>query len=130
MKKIIWLIIIGLHSIAFWKAIDVREPPYVREPIEPSKIIPIDDTIGGRATVDRTAWMFNSVLEFISESIFWLLWLISIGLFLYVWFKMLKAEWNPEEMKKAFQTLIHIIVGLFIVAFAWWFIKIIASLNI
>lgn len=73
---------------------------------------------------------FDKILNFIKESIFWLLALIAIGMFLYVWFNLVKAEWNPEELKKAFMTLIHVIIWLFIVAASWAIITMISSFTI
>ncbi len=73
--------------------------------------------------------LLDKMLAFVKDSIFWLLGLVAIGMFLYVWFSLIKAQWNPEELKKAFMTLIHVIIGLFIVAISWAIIKMVSGLT-
>lgn len=94
-------------------------------------IIPKVDSISG--AVDTTAsWgldLIDKVFMFIKDSIFGLLALIAIGLFIYIWWRFIKADWNPEEMKKAFLHFVHIVIGLFIVAASFAIVKIVAGLN-
>jgi len=73
--------------------------------------------------------LINSIFAFVKDSIFWLLAVIAIWLFIYIGWKLVKADWNPEEMKKAFMNLVHIIIGLFIVAAAFAIVKIVSGLN-
>ena len=83
--------------------------------------------------IDTSAsWGFNlidTIFLFIKDSIFGLLALITIGLFIYIGWKLVKADWNPEEMKKAFLHLVHIIIGLFVVAASFAIVKIVSGLN-
>lgn len=94
-----------------------------------------ENSIGTGIVNNSGSWIENgtsvidAILLFVKDSIFWLLGLISIGMFLYVGFKLIKAEWNPEEMKWAFVTLTYVIVWLFIVAISWAVIKIVTGLN-
>ena len=71
-----------------------------------------------------------SILEYIRDSIFWLLVLIAIAVFIYIWSKLLMARWNPEEFKKALMHFVYAIVGLVIIALSWWVVKIVSSLNL
>lgn len=94
-------------------------------------IIPWWESIWGN--IDTTAnWGLNlidSVLFFIKDSIFGLLALITIGLLIYIWWRFIKADWNPEEMKKAFMNFVHIMIGLFIVAASFAIVKIVSGFN-
>lgn len=71
----------------------------------------------------------DAILLFFRESIFSLLYIAAVWIIIYIGFILLKAEWNPEEMKKAFTTLIHVVVWLFIVAVSWAIIAIIWGLS-
>ncbi len=73
--------------------------------------------------------LLDKLLDFVKESIFGILALVAIWMFLYVWFSLVKAQWNPEELKKAFMTLIHVIIGLFIVAISWAVITMASSVT-
>ena len=94
-------------------------------------IIPEWESITGQ--IDTNAeWGFdliNTIFVYIKDSIFGLLALITIGLFIYIGWKLVKADWNPEEMKKAFKNLVHLIIWLFIVAASFAIVKIVAGLN-
>ena len=93
-----------------------------------TQIIPDIDNIG--ATKTSGGWdTLKDILEFFRDSIFGVLAIISVGIFIYIGFMLLKAEWNPDEMKKAFVTLIHVVVGLFIVAASWWIVKMVWAIN-
>ena len=97
----------------------------------PSDIIPEWESING--TIDTNVeWGFdlmNSIFLFVKDSIFWLLAVIAIGLFIYIGWKLVKADWNPEEMKKAFMNLVHIIIWLFVVAAAYAIVSIVSGLS-
>ena len=73
--------------------------------------------------------LLDKLLTFVKDSIFGILALVAIWMFLYVWFSLVKAQWNPEELKKAFMTLIHVIIGLFIVAISWAVITMASSVT-
>ena len=73
--------------------------------------------------IDGTLW-------FIRDTIFDLLLLIAIGVFLYLWARLIVARWNPEEFKKALLGLLHAWVGLFVVAAAYAIVTFIAWIDI
>lgn len=74
-------------------------------------------------------WLLDAVLLYIKDSIFALMALIAIAVFLYIGWRLILARWNPEEHKKAWMTFIYAVVGIFIVAFAWAAVRLIAGLN-
>ena len=94
-------------------------------------IIPKVESIGGNVDTDSTWWnnIIDSILEFVQESIFSLLAVIAIWAFLYIGLMFVKADWNPEEMKKAFMSLMHVTIGLFIVAASWVIVKMVSGIN-
>lgn len=74
--------------------------------------------------------ILDAVLRYVRDSIFGLMALIAIGVFLYIGFKLISARWNPEEFKKALNTLIYAVIGIFVVSFAWAAVRLVAGLNI
>ena len=79
---------------------------------------------------DGWMWVISKILNFIKESIFWLLSIIAIWMFIYIGFNLVKAQWNPEEMSKAWKTLIHVIIWLFIVAVSWALVVMFSGIKI
>jgi len=75
-------------------------------------------------------WVVSEILNYIKESIFWLLSVIAIWMFIYTGFNLVKAQGNPEEMSKTWKTLIHVIVWLFIVAVSWALVRMVAWIQI
>jgi TRAP-type mannitol/chloroaromatic compound transport system permease small subunit len=73
--------------------------------------------------------LINTIFVYVKDSIFGLLAVITIWLFIYIGWKLVKADWNPEEMKKAFMNLVHIIIGLFIIAVSFALVKMVSGLN-
>lgn len=80
--------------------------------------------------VSDTTNVLDAVLAYVRDSIFGLMWMIAIGVFLYIWFKLVVARWNPEEFKKALNTLIYAVIGIFVVSFAFAAVRLVAGLNI
>lgn len=74
--------------------------------------------------------LLDGVFAFARDSIFGLLFLIAIGMFLYIGFRLLIARGNPEEFKKALQSFIYAAVWLFVVAFAWALVRLVAGISI
>jgi len=75
-------------------------------------------------------WLLDGILLFVRDSIFGLLALVAIAVFLYIWAKLVVARGNPEEFKKALQSFIYAVVGLFVVAFAFALVRLVAGINI
>jgi len=74
-------------------------------------------------------WAMDSLLLWVKDSIFALMALIAIAVFLFVWGKLVLARWNAEEFKKALMHFLYTVIGIFIVAFSWAAVKLVAGLN-
>lgn len=72
----------------------------------------------------------DSVLDFIRDSIFALLAVLAIGMFLFIWGRLIMARGNAEEFKKALNSFIYAAIGIFVVAAAWWIVRLIAGINL
>lgn len=72
----------------------------------------------------------DGVLGFVRDTMFDLLLLIAVWVFLYIWGKLLMARWNPEELKKAFTGLVNAGIWLFVVAAAYALVTFIAWIDI
>ena len=92
------------------------------------QIIPTENTAIVDNEVSLGGWNIF-LLDYVKESIFWLLALIAIWVFIFIWARLVMAKWNPEEFKKAIMQLIYAIVWLAIVAISWAAVKLISSLN-
>ncbi len=94
-----------------------------------------DDIIPSTSTESVLGWtwwdnILDDVLAYVRDSIFGLLAMIAIWVFLYIGFKLIIARWNPEEFKKALNTLIYAVIGIFVVSFAFAAVRLVAGLNI
>lgn len=72
----------------------------------------------------------DSVLDFVRDSIFALLAVAAIAMFLFIWGRLLMARGNTEEFKKALNSFIYAAIGIFVVAAAWWIVRLIAGINL
>lgn len=72
----------------------------------------------------------DRILDFARDSIFRLLMLIAIAVFLFIGARLVIARWNPEEFKKALQSFVYAVVGIFVVAAAWVIVRFVAWLDI
>ena len=89
-----------------------------------------DGNVGVLSGLSTNQNILDAILAYIRESIFGLMAMIAIGVFLYIWFKLISARGNPEEFKKALNTLIYAVIGIFVVSFAWAAVRLVAGLNI
>ncbi len=69
------------------------------------------------------------IFWWVKESVTGLIFLIAVGVFLFIWIKLWLARWNPEEFKKAITQLVYAIVWIFIVSAAWAVVKLVSWLN-
>lgn len=75
-------------------------------------------------------WMIDVLLNFVRNSVFWLLALIAIAMFIFVGAKLITARWDQEQFKKAMMMFLYTIIWLFIVAASWVAVQLIAWLDI
>lgn len=73
--------------------------------------------------------LLDGVLLWVKNSLFALMAVIAIGVFLFIWGKLVVARGNPEEFQKALKTFIYAVVGIFIVAFSWAAVRLVSGLN-
>ena len=72
------------------------------------------------------AWIIN----WVKDSLTWVLILIAVWAFLFIWVRIAFARWNPEEFKKWMMHLVYAVVWIFIVSIAWAAVKLIAWIDI
>jgi len=94
------------------------------------EIIPRGNSFVPAGSLDSGTGFLDGLAEYIKESIFWLLVLVVVGMFLYIGAKMIIARGQPEAFGEAIKSLVYVIVGLFIVSIAWLAVRLISSLNI
>lgn len=70
------------------------------------------------------------IINYIQNSLTWLILVIALWVFLYIWIKLVIARWNPEEFKKQLMHFVYAWVWIFLVSAAWAIVKLVASLNI
>jgi hypothetical protein len=94
-------------------------------------IIPHTESINWQIDTSIEWWTdwLNDILLFVKDSIFELLAVLSIWIFIYIGYMFIKADWNPEEMKKAFMSLINVVIGLFIVSISWALVKMVSWIT-
>jgi hypothetical protein len=86
-----------------------------------------DQVITSTATGE---WVLDSILAFTRDGIFSLMALLAIGMFLYIWGKLIIARWNPEEFKKALMSFVYAVIWIFVVAAAWAIVRLVAGINL
>lgn len=93
------------------------------------EIVPTDSTLIEDITFMDWEESVTWVLTYVKDTIFSLLALISIWVFLYVGFRLLMARWNPEEFKKSLQHFVYAIVGIALVSMAYVLVVFVSGLK-
>lgn len=94
-------------------------------------MLPNTNTIMGNSADIKWSWT-NSLFPVLTEVktiIFSLLALIAVAVFIYLWFKLVSAQWKPDEFKKAMMGFVYAIIWLAIIPLAWALVKLISSLQ-
>ncbi|MDA9129317.1 pilin [Candidatus Gracilibacteria bacterium] len=91
-------------------------------------IVKTTDRNGNILSGDQT--VLDRILAFIRDGIFELLFAFALIVFLYIGFKLIIARGNPEEFKKTLNSFVYAVLGLFIIAFAWAAVRLVAGLSI
>lgn len=123
MKKIL------LHFLVFTFGIFTVWNLYAAD-VSKDTIIPYPSGVAPDGEVLDGQWYLDFVLEFTRDTVFALLALIAIGMFLYIWGRLVVARWNPEEFKKAMLSFVYAAVGIVVVAFAWAIVKLVAGIDL
>ena len=87
---------------------------------------------GTNTVINNVNWKkwVEELFKYTKNTIFDLLALIVIWVFLYIWYKIVISRWNPEEFKKAFMMLIYTVLWMLFVALAWVIVVFISGLKI
>ncbi|MCP4523372.1 MAG: hypothetical protein GY828_04070 [Candidatus Gracilibacteria bacterium] len=72
----------------------------------------------------------TSLLSWVRDTIDGLLPIAAVGVLIFVGIRLGLARGNAEEFKKAWQQFLYVIVGVFIIGFAWGAVKLVSGLNI
>ena len=94
-----------------------------------NNIIPVEDSNGAIKNTEFFSETTPYYLDYIKDSIFSLLALIAIAVFIFIGAKLIMARWNPEEFKKVIMNFIYAVIWLAIVALSWGAVKLISSLD-
>jgi len=70
------------------------------------------------------------ILSFTKDTIFWILGVLVVGVFIFIWTRLVIARWNPEEFKKALLQLVYAVVWLFVVSIAYLAVTLVSWLSI
>lgn len=93
-------------------------------------IIPDPSTITYAGSDLEELSLLDYILGFFRDSIFALMALIAIGMFLFIGWRLVMARGNPEEFKKAMLSFVYAAIGIFVVAAAWAMVKLVAGIDI
>ena len=123
MKTLVFIIIWFISSISslFAADVDIREA-LTGDKIWNEDIIKTDFSAG--------TGVLDTIFIFAKDSIFSLLMLLAVWMFLFMWARLAFARGNAEEFKKAMQSLIYAVVWLAVVSVAWATVKLVAGLDI
>lgn len=126
-KNIFYFIL--LYSSFIWTifASNVEDKINTKDPTILKWILPKDSSI--IATNENGFTMLDTIFNFAKDSIFWLLMLISIWVFLYIWMKLVTVRGNPEEFKKAMMQIVYAVVWIAIISLSWAWVKLVSGLN-
>jgi len=126
MKNIFYILIGYISSIFVAQSFALSQ-----EELKDSIIPPTGNGVIS-STTDAQSWeaFLDAILAFIRDSVFAVLVIIAIGMFLFIGARLVVARWNPEEFKKALQSFIYAAIGILVVAFAYAAVIIVAGLDI
>ncbi len=124
-NKIFYTIFAIIHIVIIWEvSASSLDSDGLKDAIIPS------DGYNTLSSTQEGEWLLDYVLWYIRDSIFSLMAVIAIGMFIYIGARLVIARGNQEEFKKALKSFIYAVVGILVVAFAWAIINFVAGLNI
>ncbi len=90
--------------------------------------------LGSKNWADLTIWQDNNIslmqiLKSIQNYILAFVWIITIWTFIYIWARLVMAEWKQEEFNKAMKAIIYVVLWLAIIPLSYIVIKIVTWLN-
>lgn len=72
----------------------------------------------------------SSFFTGLQDTILSFMFVISIGVFLFIGFRLVVARGNPEEFKKAWMQFLYAVIGIAIVSLAYAAVTLVQGLNI
>ncbi len=81
------------------------------------------------ASAESGEGLLDFIFAFIRDSIFGLLALIAIGMFIYIGGRLVMARGNQEEFTKALKSLVYAVIGILLVAGAWAIVRFVAGIQ-
>lgn len=83
------------------------------------------DVDPGNDTISDQYWYtwLETIFKFFRDSIFSLILITCLWMFVYIWAKLFMARWNAEEFKKAILGFVYVVIWIAVIAFAWALIK-------
>lgn len=130
MKKYLYTFVSLITFVLFSQSVTAGDP-LSRDDLKWAIIPGSSNDVLTASTAGETGTNFlDQILGFVRDSIFTLLVLIAIGMFLFIGWRLIVARWNPEEFKKALQSFIYAAVWIFLVAFAYAIVRLVAGLDI
>ena len=93
-------------------------------------IIPRWESIVPSGSLPSGTGFLDGLAEYAKDTIFGVLVLVVIGMFLYIGTKLIIARGQPEEFGNAMKSLVFVVVGIFVVSVAWLWVQLISSLEI
>ena len=119
-KKIFLILMTYIYSYNLWFSDFSKEQIYW--------------TVWWTGTIIDSAWgewldLLDWILRYLKNSVFDLLALLVIAVFIYIWGKLVVARWKPDEFKSAMIQFIYVIIWIFVVSAAWAVVKVVSWLN-
>lgn len=86
-----------------------------------------DSAAGGWVT---GGWVIDEILGFGTDIMLTILPIIALSVLLWVAYELFTAGWNEEKWKKAWKTLVYMIVGLVVTMAAYALVRMVAWINL
>jgi len=130
MKKYLYTFVSLITFVLFSQSVTAGDP-LSRDDLKWAIIPGSSNDVLTASTAGETGTNFlDQILGFVRDSIFTLLVLIAIGMFLFIGWRLIVARWNPEEFKKALKSFVYAIVGIFVVSVAWAIVRLVSGIEI
>lgn len=72
----------------------------------------------------------DSFARYIKEFIFAVFYIVAVWVFIFLWARLISANWNAEDFKKALLWLVYAAVWIAIIPMAWALVKLVTGIEI
>lgn len=66
----------------------------------------------------------DNFLKTILRYLLWIVGIVSLSVFIYIWYELATAEWKQEKFTKAIKALVYLIVGLAVIPLSYIVVKV------